>query len=163
MKAQIGIPLCGILKFCFFDNRSGLFLSGHCAWWAINRTPNRKHPLFLKLIFEKLFFQVKFSDSSHILVLIVLAPLQIADLKQARQLATDITLNGAKLYELLAMEVKIVNDFVPFLKSAPLFFKKNLKNSTFFLLKALSLGRPKGAKDICHCKTVRDWSDWGWT
>ena len=33
--------------------------------------------------------------------------LQIADLKQARQLATDITLNGAKLYELLAMEVDL--------------------------------------------------------
>jgi len=32
---------------------------------------------------------------------------KIADLKQARQLATDITLNGAKLYELLAMEVDL--------------------------------------------------------
>jgi len=32
---------------------------------------------------------------------------KIADLKQARQLATDITLNGAKLYELLPMEVDL--------------------------------------------------------
>lgn len=32
---------------------------------------------------------------------------KISDLKQARQLATDITLNGAKLYELLAMEVDL--------------------------------------------------------
>ena len=32
---------------------------------------------------------------------------QISELKQARQLATDITMSGAKLYELLAMEVDL--------------------------------------------------------
>lgn len=33
--------------------------------------------------------------------------MQISELKQARQLATDITMSGAKLYELLAMEVDL--------------------------------------------------------
>ena len=32
---------------------------------------------------------------------------QIADLKQARQLATEITMNGARLYELLSVEVDL--------------------------------------------------------